>query len=79
MNNKLPMEIDIGTSIGYTNLEILTILEKQLQPTIQIPPQGNHDIGLNEVYVVSRDSSLLRSGWEPNDTLTSGLDWMLSQ
>jgi nucleoside-diphosphate-sugar epimerase len=77
--NELPEEIDVGTSFGYSNLELLNTLKELLQPTYKFSSNEKHDFGLNEVFVASKDSSLLRSGWSPKDSLVDGLEWMLAQ
>ncbi len=75
-NNAL-LEIDIGTTFGYTNLELLGILEKKLLATRQFYQHGIQNLGLNEVSVVGKNSPLFTSGWLPMDSLSTGLDWML--
>ena len=78
VNHEVPFEIDVGTGIGYTNLEILEKLENLLQKKNMLPENIQHKFGLNEKYVVSSDSPLFKSGWKPNDNLDSGLQWVLS-
>lgn len=77
INNELPIEIDVGTSVGFTNLELLIALEKLLQSTNKLPPQEIHNLGHNEVFVAGRISPLFTSGWSPTDSLISGLEWVL--
>ena len=79
LENQLPTEIDIGTTFGVTNLELLTTLEKLLGATAQSLSQLHHDYGINEVFVTGKNSPLLKSGWSPKDTLSSGLEWVLEQ
>jgi nucleoside-diphosphate-sugar epimerase len=79
IENVLPMEIDIGTSLGYTNLELLIELEDILGARGQLSLSGAHEVGLKEVFVTDRKSPLLVSGWSPEDSLHSGLGWMLRQ
>jgi nucleoside-diphosphate-sugar epimerase len=79
LKSDLPVEIDIGTSLGYTNLELLQVLEKLLKANYPPPSQGSHHLGLNEVFVVDKQSALLTSGWSPKDTLKSGLEWVLNR
>ena len=79
VNNKLPIEIDVGTSFGYTNLELLTTLQELLQTTNQLPARGVHDFGLNEVFVAGKNSPLFASGWSPTGSLQTGLEWVLSE
>ena len=78
ITNKISTEIDIGTTFGFSNLELLSTLI-ELSPNI--PQGGNlgpHEIGPGEVFIVGKDSPLLKSGWLPNDTLKSGLEWLLN-
>lgn len=77
ISKELPMEIDIGTSFGYTNLELLITLEKLLQKNNQLPEKHSHILGNSEIFVTSKISPLFMSGWSPKDSLTSGLEWML--
>lgn len=77
IEHELPPEIDIGTSIGTTNLELLTTLEELLQTTHQVTSHQGHEIGVEEFFVTGKDSPLLASGWLPSDTLLSGLEWVL--
>ena len=79
LDNDLPAEIDVGTSFGFTNLELLIALEKLLQTTYQPPSLGSHDYGLKEVFVAARNSPLFTSGWSPRDTLSTGLEWVLDR
>ena len=78
ISHELPMEIDVGTSFGYTNLEVLTKLEELLQTTNQFSTHGLNDYGLDEVFVTGKDSPLFTSGWSPMDSLHTGLEWVLS-
>ena len=73
----LPMEIDVGTSFGFTNLELLRTLEELLQTSNQLGAGETHNLGQNEVFVVGKTSPLLNSGWSPADSLISGLEWAL--
>jgi nucleoside-diphosphate-sugar epimerase len=77
ISHSLPIEIDIGTSVGFTNLELLKTLEELLDVTNAVPLQKAHEIGLNEVFVVGKNSPLLSSGWLPTNTLSQGLKWVL--
>ena len=79
INNQLSMEIDVGTSIGFTNLELLKTLEKLLQSTNQLPARQFHEFGNNEVFVAGKTSPLFTSGWSPTDSLIAGLEWVLGQ
>jgi nucleoside-diphosphate-sugar epimerase len=78
IENEVSIEIDIGTSFGFTNLELLMTLKKLLQIPGQLPEHGMHSFGLNEVFVAGENSPLFKSGWLPTDTLSTGLEWVLS-
>ena len=75
--NELPIEIDIGTSIGFTNLELLVTLEELLQASNQLPAGESHKLGHNEFFVACKTSPLFKSGWVPTDSLITGLEWVL--
>ena len=77
ISHDTPTEIDIGTSVGYTNVELLKQLEVLLGDTKQwarLAVQAEVDTGM---AVVGKDSSLFVSGWFPDDTLETGLNWVL--
>lgn len=78
IQNKVPAEIDVGTSFGFTNLELLLTLEDLLQTSLQQPLDLANASGQGEVFVVGKNSPLLVSGWSPADSLVSGLEWVLS-
>ena len=72
-----PTEVDIGTGVGYTNIELLQYLEAALGRTkqwSQIATQPHVGTG---VTVVAKNSPLFLSGWLPEDSLESGLSWVL--
>jgi nucleoside-diphosphate-sugar epimerase len=77
LHNQLPNEIDVGTSFGFTNLELLIELENLLELKGQLSSLSSHKIGLSEVFVTSKDSPLLASGWSPKDSLATGLQRVL--
>lgn len=78
VKNEVPTEIDVGTSFGFTNLELILTLEKLLQTTLQQPLDLVDETGEGEVLVAGRNSPLFTSGWSPADSLVSGLEWVLS-
>jgi nucleoside-diphosphate-sugar epimerase len=78
IENEVPTEIDVGTSFGFTNLELLLTLEDLLQTTLQQTLDLVSTPGQGEVFVVGKNSPLLVSGWSPTDSLVSGLEWVLS-
>ena len=77
LTHNLPTEIDLGTSIGFTNLEILEALENLLQTKSLLPPEKTHNFGLSEVFVASKSSPLFTSGWSPKDSISAGLEWVI--
>ena len=77
IHGQLPPEIDIGTSFGYTNLELLTILVELLNIRNRPPSPEVHDFGRQEMFVVNSESPLFRSGWAPGDSIHRGLEWVL--
>ena len=77
INHETPVEVDVGTTIGYTNAEVLRHLEAVLGHSNQwarIATQPRID---NEVTLVGKHSPLFVSGWLPSDNLDSGLKWVL--
>jgi nucleoside-diphosphate-sugar epimerase len=77
IKNKTPTEIDIGTTIGYTNDELLQNLENFLEIPLNLR-QSNQIFPVNASKVlVSGESPLFVSGWRPSDSLSSGLKWVL--
>jgi nucleoside-diphosphate-sugar epimerase len=79
LNNDLPTEIDVGTSLGFTNLEIFMTLQKLLDARPHTASQGLHAFGLNEIFLAEKNSTLFATGWSPQDSLVGGLEWVLSQ
>lgn len=77
IGHNLPIEIDVGTSFGFTNLEILRTLEKLLNVSSQYIPSESKDKGTSEVLVSGKNSPLFVSGWLPTDSLITGLEWIL--
>lgn len=77
LNNATPIEVDIGTSIGYTNLELLKHLGDLLGHSSQLSPISTQTLPGNVVSIVGKDSPLFTSGWLPKDNLISGLEWVI--
>ena len=78
IKNDTPTEIDIGTTIGYTNLDLTGHLEKLLGCSAKLSPNSTQVLTDNFVSRVGIDSPLLKSGWRPKDDLISGLDWVIN-
>ena len=77
ISHDTPSEVDIGTGVGYTNVELLQHLESVLGSTNQwIRIAAQPHVG-NGMIVVGKESPLFVSGWIPEDTLDSGLEWVL--
>ena len=79
LKHDLPIEIDVGTSLGFTNLEITLMLEKLLKVNRHPASQRLDEFGLNEIFIANQNSPLFTSGWSPSDSLGTGLEWVLSQ
>jgi nucleoside-diphosphate-sugar epimerase len=77
LSHSLPTELDLGTSFGYTNLEILGVVEKLLGKGSLSSDKVEHQLGLNEVFIADTNSPLFKSGWSPRDSIDSGLKWAL--
>ena len=78
IDHQVSIEVDIGTSLGFTNLEILRELEELLGVSNQGQHSARQEFGAVEVSIVGKDSPLLKSGWVPSDSLHTGLEWILS-
>jgi nucleoside-diphosphate-sugar epimerase len=78
MNNELSTEVDIGTTLGFTNLEIVSHLENLLGKTANWGQTAPQTPEVREFAVVGKDSPLLKSGWIPRDNLNNGLKWVLN-
>jgi len=79
LNNELPIELDIGTSFGYTNLELLQVLGNLLGNSFQWRQIGEQDFTNRQVSVMGKDSPILARGWRPKDDLVQGLAWVLKE
>jgi nucleoside-diphosphate-sugar epimerase len=78
VHNPTPTEVDIGTTFGYTNLQVLESLQDLLGSQKQSKVNSSEFPKEGHVYVVGEKSPLINLGWEPQDTLTSGLEWVLN-
>jgi nucleoside-diphosphate-sugar epimerase len=78
INHDLPIELDIGTSIGFTNIELLKHLEGIMGNSEQWRSFTENANQEGRMSLVGPKSPLLASGWRASDNLTSGLEWMLS-
>jgi nucleoside-diphosphate-sugar epimerase len=79
ISNNTPIEVDVGTSFGYTNLELLSTIESLMNLDLSFSRSQEHDFGNKEFFVVDKDSPLLAAGWFPSDSLVSGLERILSK
>ena len=79
INNDTPIEVDIGTTVGFTNVELLRHLEELLGVSSQWLQLAQNSPSTNAVTVVGKNSPLFRSGWHPRDSLEVGLKWVLEE
>jgi hypothetical protein len=79
ISHDTPTEVDIGTSFGYTNLQLLQKLEVILGNSNQLARITEQSRIGNSVMQVGKDSPLFVSGWLPNDDMDSGLRWVLEK
>jgi nucleoside-diphosphate-sugar epimerase len=79
LKNDMPVEVDFGTGIGFTNLELLRQIEALLGNSNQWEKLVSQPNVHNRVVQVGKDSPLFVSGWYPNDSLVSGLQWVLGK
>lgn len=77
ISHESPTEVDIGTGIGYTNVELLQNLESFFGNSKQWVRFTAQPYVGNGVAVVGKDSPLFVSGWLPEDNLNTGLNWVL--
>ena len=77
LRNDTPTEVDIGTTVGFTNIELLKRLESFLGETFQWARFVEKSINKNQVSIVGKDPPLFTSGWRPSDDLDSGMKWIL--
>ena len=77
LHNDTPTEVDIGTTIGYTNVDLLKRLESLLGETFQWKRFVDKSINKNQVSIIGKSSPLFTSGWRPSDNLDSGMKWIL--
>lgn len=77
LTNDVSREVDIGTSVGHSTLEVMKILEEVLdkQATVITNPREICDV---DDLVVSSESPLFRAGWKPRDDLKTGLEWLVN-
>ena len=77
IHNETPLEIDVGTTFGFTNIELLRRLEGLLGNTTQWARLAQQRSSRNEVSLVGQNSPLFSSGWLPSESLDTGLKWVL--
>ena len=77
VSNSAPVELDLGTSIGYTNLELLKHLEGLIGKSNQWERLAGQVSTSTQMSVVGKGSPLFNLGWHPSDNLDQGLKWIL--
>lgn len=78
VGNKLPIELDVGTSVGHTNVQVLKTLESLIGNSNQWEQFSLQSPIGNRVAVVGKESPLFQSGWKSRDSLEEGLSWVLN-
>ena len=78
INSEGPIELDIGTTFGFTNVEILKYLEELLGTTTQWARFASLHSSPKLISVVGENSPLIKSGWVAKDDLNTGLEWVLN-
>ena len=78
IENKVPTEVDVGTTIGYSNVEVLRHLEDLLSNTTQWAQYSFNFSGNNNVSLVGKESPIFKLGWRPKYNLNAGLEHILS-
>ena len=77
IKHRTPVEIDIGTTMGYTNKEVIEHMALLLnKPLKRMSVLGNSNTAPAK-FLVSKTSPLFLTGWVPTDSLNSGLQWVL--
>lgn len=76
INHETPIETDIGTGVGYTNPELVNILNNFFGDVRQSNVYNFDASGKHEVSVVGPKSPLFKAGWSPTDDLIDGIKWM---
>ena len=78
IHHQLTTEVDVGTTLGFTNLEIVDHLEELLGKTAHWEHIVSQTPDVKECTIVGKNSPLLKSGWVPTDSLNNGLEWVLN-
>ena len=79
ISNPLPVEIDIGTGVGTSVLDLLLIIASILgvnSKLIKVESLKMDGLPQNDL-IMSKSSPLLSDGWKPNDMLLNGLRWAI--
>jgi nucleoside-diphosphate-sugar epimerase len=79
IGHQTPIEIDLGTGVGHTNLEVLQNLETLLIGKSKSLNYSPHSTVGKGITVVGIESPLFVSGWRPQDSLGDGLKWVLDK
>lgn len=75
IKNDCPLEVDVGTGIGYSNIQIIEEIEKLLKINLYWEIHPEETLNQYGVSVVGSNSYLMQSGWWPNYSLSTGLKW----
>ena len=74
-----PLEIDIGTGISTSNMQIIETIAKFLEKEdLLIPLYGSNKTVDTKGLSVGKESYLLKNGWKPSDSIYTGIKWAIS-
>jgi nucleoside-diphosphate-sugar epimerase len=77
VSNALPREVDIGTSVGYSNIEVTEKLQHLIGGEVLFSSATSLPPSKHSMAVVGEESPLFSSGWQPAFSLEAGLEWLL--
>lgn len=75
--NKLSGPIDIGTGVGYTNLQIWSIIKKELNSNSKLVKTNKRFDKPANGMVASINSNLFNTGWRPKLSIHEGIRLMI--
>lgn len=78
-SHETPSEVDIGTGIGHSSIELYEHLKLIMDKKYQALPLISQPTNAGGVMIVDRNSPLFLSGWRPQDSLDLGLKWVLKK
>lgn len=79
INNDLPIELDIGTGRGVSNLDLLAKLARILEVEVISMDSPTDYLQQFDFKVVDTNAPIFKSGWIAQDDLESGLRWVTNK